>query len=289
MSTVNVVEAPTIHFDMEVDGNRDIYSATLYGLNLRRLTTDPAADVHPTSLGSTVVFSSHRDGNAELYSLPGGLPGGDTRLTFTPANETEPELAPNGSSLVYVRDDGGTSRLWLSKANVEGAALLTNAPAGVSEGGPRWWQTSDNILFHSRPSTGVATLYRIAPVAGSTPLAYARSAGGDSAYREPEPVELTSASSAVGAFLFVAADAAGKSRIHLGSVDYVGTARLGYAPVTPAGMLAGEPRFVSGRVVYTIYEPDGSTSLAWVTMPGGSLHTRIPLPGRNPRHPSGRP
>src|SRR5689334_4253528 len=31
--TVTVVDAPTVFFDMEVDGNRDIYSATTYGLD----------------------------------------------------------------------------------------------------------------------------------------------------------------------------------------------------------------------------------------------------------------
>jgi len=64
------------------NGNRDIYRAALDGKDTVRLTSDPGDDQHPTERAGTVVFTSYRDGNGELYAVP-SIGGGEQRLTTT--------------------------------------------------------------------------------------------------------------------------------------------------------------------------------------------------------------
>jgi hypothetical protein len=284
-STVKVVEAPTVFFDMSVDGNRDIYSVTMRGVNLTRVTTDPADDVRPTVVGNTLIFTSYRDGNGELYALRLDTPDSEERLSNTPANETDPALSPNGSQLAYVRDDGGAPRIWIADATNGGAKPLTDAAPGTTEATPRWWSTSDNLLFAAK-TDGNFSLFRTSSVAGSTPRAYARPATADSSYSEPDPGSLTSANASHGAFYFVRSKPGGPSRIELSSVNYMGVPNLGYPPMLPAGISAAQPRYISGRILMTVLEADGSTSLAWTqaTTPAAPGFFRIPLPGSNPQH-----
>src|SRR6184192_1952340 len=91
----NVAAPPAIVFDWLRNCNRDIYRATLDGKDTIRLTSSPGDDQYPTERAGTVVFTSYRDGNGELYAVPSS--GGATRrLATTTANETQPALSPAG-------------------------------------------------------------------------------------------------------------------------------------------------------------------------------------------------
>ena len=176
--------APTIVFDMIVGGNRDVYSADIYGMQLRRLTTNTAADVQPTAAKNVLAFTSFRDGNGELYSrsLSGNDP--EVRLTATAANETDAALSPDGRWLAYTRDDGGLPRIWIADASGAGAATLTTAAGNTIEGSAAWRASSDSVLLMST-SLGSASIFRVSRTAAFSPASAIKPATTDSVYVEP--------------------------------------------------------------------------------------------------------
>lgn len=276
-TTVNIVAAPAIIFDASVNGNRDIYRTTLYGMDLERLTTDLGVDVDPTWAKSTLIYTSYRNGNGELYSHPvGGSPANDVRLTTTVANETDAALSPDALHLAYVRDDGNTPRVFVAGPVNAGAAALTagTAPSAV-EGSPSWRFTSDSLLIMST-SLGNASIFRAARTAGSTPASAAQPVTTDSVYVEP------SWSPDGSRIAYAAAAVGGASRIAVRN-RVTGTSTY----VTPATISAGQPAFLlDGRIVFTIFGSGGLTGLAWVDpSTPGSVHS-ITLAGTNPQHPA---
>ena len=76
------------------DGNKLLFAATqgqADGSGLLQLTTDPHSDSDPawSPDSSTIVFSSNRNGNWDLYTIQADGTG-LTRLTDTPGDELEP-------------------------------------------------------------------------------------------------------------------------------------------------------------------------------------------------------
>jgi Tol biopolymer transport system component len=56
--------------------------------------------------GSTIVFSSDRDGNNEIYVI--GVDGtGLSRLTSSPGKDLDPSFSPDGSNIVFDSDRDG--------------------------------------------------------------------------------------------------------------------------------------------------------------------------------------
>jgi Tol biopolymer transport system component len=272
---IEPVAPPTILFDMENAGNRDIYRALLDGLDLERLTTDPGVDLHPTAASNTLVFTSYRDGNGELYTRPLNTAAAEIRLTTTAANETEAQLSPDGLRLAYTRDDGGTPRVWVATANNANAVALTTATGSTIEGSPTWRFASDSLLLIST-SLGSASIFRSSRLAGSTPATTAKPATTDSAYVEP-------AWSVDGKTIaFTAGAGAGASRIAV-----LTRATNSTVFVTPATMSAGQPVFLAdGRIVFTVFAAGGVTTLAWVDPAAPGIVHSISLTGTNPQHPT---
>lgn len=297
-TTITVVDAPKILFDMSVNGNRDIYSASIYGFDLARLTADPAADVWPTTSNGVLVFTSYRNGNAELYSKPLNGTETETRLTSTAAHETEAQLSPNGERLAFVRDDGGIPRIWISTANGSSAYPLTNAIPGVRETHPRWYASSDYLLMTSTGSAGTS-IYRSPVSPGSTATPFATPASADSIYDDPDVRGLTSANFAVGGLQWIASAPGGPRRALTASVLYNGSgAQRADRFATPASASVGEPISLTSSatraytMVYTRFMPDGSTTLGWFEMTapppqGEQVWRPISLAGVNPRHAAG--
>lgn len=290
-STITVVEAQTIVFDMVVNGNRDIYSQTIFGFNFTRLTTDPADDVDPTASKGKLVFTSYRDGNAELYSKPLDGSAPETRLTSTPANETDAELSPDGTHLAYVRDDGGVSRIWIADAQNANATLLTNAAGATNEGHPRWYETSDYLLMTST-ALGGTSIFRASATPPSAPTSFVIPKTADSTYDDPEVFAMRSSNFAVGGAYWIASKSGGPRQVHMASVIFNGSGadRNGEYIVTPLSVSLGEPSPLQsdGAAVFTLYGANGSTSLGWILMSApirafDVIWNPIAVPGVNPR------
>jgi Tol biopolymer transport system component len=80
----------------------DLYTSTLDGGDLRRLTTSPGYDAEATLSpdGSTIVFTSTRDGDLDIYTMK--VDGTDVRrLTNTLGYDGGPFFSPDGTRIVY--------------------------------------------------------------------------------------------------------------------------------------------------------------------------------------------
>jgi len=83
----------------------DIVSHALDGSSFRRLTDTPGYDAEATLApdGRTIVFTSVRDGDLEIYTM---APDGSRvkRLTHEPGYDGGPFFSPDGKRIVYRRD-----------------------------------------------------------------------------------------------------------------------------------------------------------------------------------------
>ncbi|RME57287.1 MAG: hypothetical protein D6790_13505, partial [Caldilineae bacterium] len=90
------------------DGGWDIFSMRVDGSDLRRLTNHPASDTSPrlNSQQTEVVFTSYRDGNAEIYKVPADGSAAPQRLTDNPAADAWPNWSLSGGVVFASSRDG---------------------------------------------------------------------------------------------------------------------------------------------------------------------------------------
>ena len=91
------------------DGNPEIYVGSADGSNLRRVTTNSAADVSPVFSpdGSRIAFVSDRDGSPQVYVMSADG-SGQRRVTFTGDYNQTPSWSPDGSTVAYASRAGGS-------------------------------------------------------------------------------------------------------------------------------------------------------------------------------------
>ena len=80
--------------------------------------------------GASIVFTSERNGSADLYRVkPDG--SGLERLTDSPAYDDQAAFSPDGRQLVFVSTrGGGTADLWTLDLQTRRATALTSGPGG---------------------------------------------------------------------------------------------------------------------------------------------------------------
>ena len=134
-----------------------------------RLSAPGNDDREPHSVGSQVVFTSLRDGDAEIYgaTLNADLTlGTQTRLTTEYGLDAEPALSPSGATIAFVSERSGAPRIWLMNANGGNPTpLATGSDDYVPEGSPRWSPSGDRIVFTST-RTGTSQVYSVAATGG---------------------------------------------------------------------------------------------------------------------------
>jgi len=111
-------------------------------------------------LAGTIVFTSTRDGNREIYKTDGD--GSDqVRLTNNTASDRHPAISPDGQEIVFLSDRIG--ELELFKMNIDGSEvtqLTDDIPATQSSArGVDWSPDGEEIIFAIKNS-GVIQLYR---------------------------------------------------------------------------------------------------------------------------------
>jgi Tol biopolymer transport system component len=155
---------------MVQSSNRDIYRIGLDGTDLVRLTTSTAEDGDPTVAGGTVVFTSTRDGNSELYSMP--LTGGaQTRLTSTSNQEKEPALSPDGTRLLFTRTRGGDTRVYRATlASMTDTTVVSDSTA--IEGSPAWHGNS--AITYMSALHNSADIWEVTPPARPVELGWGK-------------------------------------------------------------------------------------------------------------------
>jgi TolB protein len=102
----------------------DLFSASADGSDLKRLTSTPGYDAEATLSPDekTVVFTSVRDGDLEVYTMS---PDGSNvkRLTHEPGYDGGPFFSPDGRRIVYRRDAPGDEASLASYRELLGQGL----------------------------------------------------------------------------------------------------------------------------------------------------------------------
>ncbi len=256
---------PSIVFDWVLNGGaqRNIFRAFLDGTDTLRLSS-AADDEHPSARAGTVVFTSYRDGNGELYAMHFGG-GSAVRVTNTAANETQPALSPDATKIAYVSDVSGVTKLWMSATNGFGAQPLTAGFgfAGAVEASPSWAPDGKRIVFVSTVN-GSADLFVLSLSGGAPmPLVVAPSADVEPAW-SPDGSQVAFASDR---------SSGGATNIYV-----VNVATGIVTQATTGGGPDGQPGWLpDGRLIYTTWVAN-TPRLKWLDLADASTGD-VPLAG----------
>lgn len=114
-----------------------------------RLSNPGNDDREPHSAAGRIVFTSRRDGNAEIYSADLAM-AGQQRLTTTSATDDAPALDPTGATIAFVSSRSGAPRVWLMDADgANPRPLETGSATFIPEGSPTWSPSGAQIAFTS--------------------------------------------------------------------------------------------------------------------------------------------
>ena len=116
---------------------------------ITRLSTTGVDDRDPHSAAGRIVFTSRRDGNAEIYAAAPDF-SDQRRLTTSTATDDAPALDPTGTTIAFVSSRSGAPRVWLMDADGANPRLLeTGSATLVPEGSPAWSPAGDRIAITS--------------------------------------------------------------------------------------------------------------------------------------------
>src|SRR5215510_10508558 len=134
-------------------GQIGLFIADSDGSNERPLLAPADVDYDATWSpdGASLVFTSERNGSADLYRVKADGSGLE-RLTDSPAYDDQAAFSPDGRQLVFVSTrGGGTADLWTLDLQTRAAKALTSGPGGDFR--PAWSPDGRWIAFASDRSS----------------------------------------------------------------------------------------------------------------------------------------
>lgn len=124
------------------------FTPTATGTSIPISTFTPTATATstppPPSLSGTMLFSSNRAGNSEIYALNLGNQV-LTRLTNNAAQDVQPALAPDSNQVVYASNQNGNNEIYLISVNNQTPVNLTNHAGDDQQ--PTWSPDGNWIAF----------------------------------------------------------------------------------------------------------------------------------------------
>jgi TolB protein len=135
-------------FSSTHEGNQEIYTASLDGSDVTRVTQSPGLDAHPcwSPDGRTIAFATDRWGGLELASArPDGT--GLARLTESPSLDDYPALSPDGTRLAFVTNRDGQFEVYVANADGRAAVNLSRHPG--RDRYPVWTPDGRGLTFVS--------------------------------------------------------------------------------------------------------------------------------------------
>jgi len=138
----------TERYRWEFPETMDIFSADREGGKLKRLTDAPGYDAEGSYSpdGSQIVFTSFRDGDAEIYIMDadGTNP---RRITHAEGYDGGPFFSPDGKRIIYRSDRKGNDLLQIYVNNTEGTAERALTQNEFVNWGPYWHPDGRHIIY----------------------------------------------------------------------------------------------------------------------------------------------
>ena len=138
----------TERYRWEFPESMDIFSADRDGGNLKRLTDTTGYDAEGSysADGSRIVFTSFRDGDAEIYIMDadGKNP---RRITHAKGYDGGPFFSPDGSRIIYRSDRLGNDLLQVYVNNTDGTAERALTKNEFVNWGPYWHPDGRHIIY----------------------------------------------------------------------------------------------------------------------------------------------
>lgn len=139
----------------------DIFVYSVETGEIRGITNDKDFDADPSFSpdGKRIVFSSGRDGNAEIYSI--GLDGGDfRRLTSHPATDSHAAYSPDGTAILFTSDrENENADVYVMNANGGDPVKLTAFDKSNETAGPGGWSPDGTQIAFFSDRNGKDDIY----------------------------------------------------------------------------------------------------------------------------------
>lgn len=157
-STFDFLHYPTVHSETRVSSILDLHrtvtrsedAASVLADETNTESIDLFVPLMPQSGSSRFVFTSNRDGSTQIYSMNSDG-SGQTRLTYSGANDDYPRWSPNGSKIVFQSDrdnpDTGYMDIYVMNSEGSGQTRLTSDPNDDSAA--TWSPDGAKIVFQS--------------------------------------------------------------------------------------------------------------------------------------------
>ena len=137
-------------YDLEVEGDADLFVVSASEAAPRRLTEAPGYDgmARFTPDGERIIFSSERAGHWQLFEIP--AEGGEARrLRTNTATEYQADPSPDGKTLAFLSNLDGPERLVLMDLAAGDLRDLVRQGKKSIFGNPSWSPDGGQITFSS--------------------------------------------------------------------------------------------------------------------------------------------
>ena len=147
--------------------NLEIYTISIDGTSLSKLTDNPARDYFPkySPDGKTIVFSSERDGNIQLYTMSSN--GENTkRLIGDDFFNNNGSFSPDGLNIIFQSNRGGNFDLY--KINSDGRGEIQNITNNSADDFDAFYSPDGSrIVYRSNKGSDDSMSYDIFVMAAS--------------------------------------------------------------------------------------------------------------------------
>jgi Tol biopolymer transport system component len=120
-------DSSKIAFTSDRDGDAEVYTMDVKGMNLKNLTNNSVYDGAPdwSPNGAKIAFTSNRNTNDDIYAMNADG-SGQTRLTRNATAESFAVWSPNGRKIAFQSLRQGDYEIFTMKASGESQIPLTN-------------------------------------------------------------------------------------------------------------------------------------------------------------------
>lgn len=158
---VTDISGPAERPAFTADGTQIVYNSDT---RVRRAEVDGPSDDGIAGTDGGLYASVSPDGDI-AYTLGSDIIANGVNITNTPSgvNEYQPDYSPDGTQIVFARNDHESYDLFIASATGGNEVNLTNTP-DIAESSPDWSPDGSQVIFDISPATGTESFVRIARI-----------------------------------------------------------------------------------------------------------------------------